>query len=87
MTDLLLLASAIFQVPVKDIVRHTKTRRVSQARQAVCYAARRRTAYSFQEIGDLLGGREHTTIMNAVQAAEDRARADPAYALDLVGLL
>ena len=86
MTDLLSLASAIFGVPVQDIVRHTKTRRVSQARQAVCYAALHH-GYSFQTIGDELGGRHHSSIMWSCDRAEERARHDAGYALDLVGLL
>jgi chromosomal replication initiation ATPase DnaA len=34
-------------------------------------------------IGDLLGGRDHTTIIWAIEATELRTRAEPRYAVRL----
>ena len=86
MTDILNRASETFGITEGEITGNRRTGRISEARQAVCYAARRR-GYSLQEIGAALGRRHHTSIMYNVERAESHARADAGYALDLMGLL
>lgn len=87
MTDILLRASITFDVPIKAILGTRRTQCVVEARQAVAYAARRKTVLSLQEIGIRLGGRDHTTIIYAIRAAEQRAAADYDYAMQLAELL
>jgi chromosomal replication initiator protein len=41
------------------------------ARFITCYIAKRYSNMSYQTIGNHLGGRDHTTIMYAVQSIED----------------
>jgi chromosomal replication initiator protein len=36
------------------------------------YLARRHTSHSLAEIGGFFGGRDHTTVMHAIQAIEER---------------
>src|SRR5690606_8507348 len=45
-----------------------KQREVALARQAVCYWVRRRTDLSLPEIGRLMGGKHHTSIMQGRDA-------------------
>jgi chromosomal replication initiator protein len=86
MHDILDRAEQTFRIPTREITGNRRTGTILRARQAVCYAARRK-GYSLQEIGQALGRRHHTSIMYSVERAELLARADAAYALDLAGLL
>ena len=86
MTDILILASTLFDVPIAIIVGHSRRRRHCQARNAVAYAVRER-GWSLQEIGEALDGRDHTTIIYGLRQAERWAAADPWYAAQLAALL
>jgi chromosomal replication initiator protein len=58
----------------------SKSRRASlvQARSVVVHLARRLTDLSYAEIGRVLGGRDHSTIMHADQRFGERLASDPA---------
>lgn len=49
-----------------------KQREVALARQAVCYWARRRTDLSLPEIGRLMGGKHHTTVLSSIRKYPDK---------------
>ncbi len=81
-------AAHVFGVSVADLTGRSRTRHVSEARQAVAYALRRRyPALSLTSIGTILGGRDHSTIIYALAAAERRAMVDRDYALHVSALL
>jgi chromosomal replication initiator protein len=50
-----------------------------RARAAVCWLARRLTRQSLARIAAVLGGRHHTSIMNAIAQAEALRAGDPAF--------
>lgn len=50
-----------------------------RARSAVCWLARNLTSYSLEAIGLVLGGRDHSTIVNAIGRAEAMRARDPAF--------
>jgi chromosomal replication initiation ATPase DnaA len=57
------------------------------ARFAVAWALHKHDPRrSFQSIGEALGGRDHATILHAIERAETLARADAEYALRLAEL-
>ena len=88
MDDILDRAAQLFDVPRAAILGRAKTRRVVLARQAVAWALRKRyTSLSLVEIGERLGGRDHTTIIYSVAAAEQRAKQDPEYRAYLQALI
>jgi chromosomal replication initiator protein len=88
MNQILDTAAAVFEIPRAALTGRSRTRDVAWARQAVAWALRRKyPLLSLQEIGRLLGGRDHTTIMWALKAAEQRAASDPDYALRMTALL
>jgi chromosomal replication initiator protein len=41
------------------------------------YFARKHTRFSLGEIGGYFGGRDHTTVMHAVQTMEEKISKDP----------
>ena len=76
MHDILDSVAETFCIPVDEITGKGRTSRVSLARQAVMTLARELTELSLVQIGDGLGGRQHSTIIAGIQkmaalAAED----------------
>jgi len=58
------LVSDHFGVPTEELLGKRRTRDVAMARQVVMYLARDLTEMSLPQIGEALGGRDHTTIMH-----------------------
>lgn len=54
-------------VTVGQLLSEQRTHRVVRARQIVCYLASRLTAHSLASIGRNFGGKDHTTVLNAVR--------------------
>ena len=53
-----------FGVAVEELVGKRRTRDVAIARQVAMYLARDLTPMSLPQIGDAIGGRDHTTVMH-----------------------
>lgn len=53
---------------VRDLKGPCRDRRLAWPRQEACYEIRRRTRFSLPQIGDVLGGRDHTTILHGIRA-------------------
>jgi chromosomal replication initiation ATPase DnaA len=80
MHEILTLAADLFGVTVDDLTGPRRHRHIVQARQAAAWSLR--TCYptmSMESIGQLLGGRDHSTIVHAIQRAEQLAREDAKY--------
>lgn len=81
-------AAELFEVEAAAINGRSKTRCLVLARQAVAWAMRRLyKRLSLLEIGQKLGGRDHTTILYSIAAAEQRAENDPEYRALLQSLI
>ena len=72
-TLLISLVASAFGLSASDLTGPSRIRQVAEARQAAAWVLRRAyTAISLQEVGRLLGGRDHTTIIHAVAQVERR---------------
>lgn len=70
-----------FGVALVDIDGPSRRRRFAWPRQAAMFIARRRRPdLSYPRIGLAFGGRDHTTVLHAIRAAEARRHADPEFA-------
>lgn len=67
MHDILDSVAETFCIPVDEITGKGRTSRVSLARQVVMTLARELTELSLVQIGDGLGGRQHSTIIAGIQ--------------------
>jgi hypothetical protein len=65
-----------FSISRFDMVSQRRTRDVVRPRQIAMYLAKSLTGKSFQEIGRLFGGRDHTTVMHAATKIENRLTFD-----------
>jgi chromosomal replication initiator protein len=57
--------AAKLNVKISDIKSQKKNKNIVFARQVAMYLARRLTALSFPDIGDKIGGRDHSTVIYA----------------------
>lgn len=69
-----------FEVDVADLRGPSKRKPFTRARFAFCAMAKAKTPRSLNEIGAWLGGRDHTTIMNAENRGLDLLARDAEFA-------
>jgi len=60
-----------------DLRGRKRTKAIAFTRQIGMYIARELTEYSTKEIGSDFGGRDHTTVMHAIQKIEGSLKSDP----------
>ena len=70
------IVGAHFGVKPGDLKSSKRTKSVSLPRQVVMHTARRVTTLSLEEIGDYFGGRDHTTVLYAVQKVDALLQRD-----------
>ena len=59
-----------FRVDLNQLQSQRRSRNVVLPRQVVMYLARQLTALSLEQIGDYLGGRDHSTVLHACHKVE-----------------
>ncbi|MEA2020196.1 MAG: chromosomal replication initiator protein DnaA [Patescibacteria group bacterium] len=61
----------------KDLKGKRRPIRIARPRQIAMYVMRKETELPFEEIGNQLGGRDHTTVMHGVTKIEELIHNDP----------
>ncbi|MEL5990969.1 chromosomal replication initiator protein DnaA [Microbacterium phosphatis] len=69
--DIITATAAYFKLTVDDLYGSSRSQAVAQARQIAMYLCRERTNLSLPKIGQLFGGRDHTTVMYAYRKISD----------------
>lgn len=70
--------AASFGISHLDMTSRRQGWQTARPRQIAMYLARHLTQASLPEIGRAFGGRDHTTVMHAINAVERRIK-DPGY--------
>lgn len=63
-----------YGIRLTDLQSKKRHRSITQPRQLCMYLARHHTRHSLEEIGHYFGGRDHTTVMHAIKAVEERRK-------------
>ena len=63
--EILKAVAARFNQKISDIKSQSKNKNIAVARQVTMYLARKLTASSFPDIGEKVGGRDHSTVIYA----------------------
>jgi chromosomal replication initiator protein len=66
-----------YSLTLSDLKGRKKTQNIVFPRQLCMYITRQITEYSTTEIGQAIGGRDHTTVMHSCNIIEERIRSDP----------
>ena len=64
-TDIIGQVAQYFHLTFDDLVGRARTKNVALARQIAMYLTREMTSMSLVDIGEVFGGRDHTTVMHA----------------------
>lgn len=70
-TDIIGQVAKYFHLTFDDITGRSRTKNVALARQIAMYLAREMTSMSLMDIGEVFGGRDHTTVMHAYTRISD----------------
>jgi chromosomal replication initiator protein len=66
-----------FACSIDDLRGIKRNKKIVEARQLAMYITKESTEFTNTEIGQLLGGREHSTVMHACQRVEEQIRSNP----------
>ena len=64
----------VFSIKEKEIVGKSRKAKIVEARQAAMYISRCLIGDSLSNIGVYFGGRDHTTVIHAMQAIEKKKK-------------
>ena len=70
----------VFRIDEKVVRGQQRDRDAVRSRQVAMYLIRRMSNYSYADIGKEFGGRDHTTVMHAIEQVEQRMNRDAAFA-------
>jgi chromosomal replication initiator protein len=77
--DVQVKAAEFFGVTPSDLRGKNRSSTVALARQVAMYLARELTHASFGELGRAFGGKDHTTVLHAVDRIQGLIREDPGF--------
>jgi chromosomal replication initiator protein len=75
-----------YSISVPEMVSPSRNKELVQPRQVAMYLIRQETDASLPEIGGLLGGRDHTTILHGVERVKDRLEAEEQLRRDVMSV-
>jgi chromosomal replication initiator protein len=76
LTDVLEATAAYHQLSLDDLLGKGRSKKVVHARQIAMYLAREETSASLPQIGEALGGRNHSTVLHGYQKIADGVVVD-----------
>jgi chromosomal replication initiator protein len=87
MDDIFRVVTAHFQMKVTELQSRRRTKAIAFPRQVAMYLARMITRHSLEEIGGFFGGRDHTTVLYAVEQIDKQMKSDDRFRATVQGFL
>ncbi|MFN7160604.1 MAG: chromosomal replication initiator protein DnaA [Candidatus Gracilibacteria bacterium] len=84
--DVMNVVGPFYHVTGEDILGETRKKEIVTARSVVMYIAKQDLGMTFERIGELLGGRLHSTVMHACNKVEKAMKKDENMKRDINGL-
>lgn len=85
-SDVITAVSKYCSVGKRSLLGTSRARSVARPRQILMYLLRRELGLPLEEVGRLVGGRDHTTVMHAVEKITSLASSDVNIREDLLGI-
>lgn len=79
--------SHIYNVTAEEIISQKRSSQISTARQVAMYVIYHITGLSYTAIGQEFGGRDHSTVVYAINKVKDIIKKDPNYKATIDDLL
>ncbi|NNM67331.1 MAG: chromosomal replication initiator protein DnaA [Spirochaetales bacterium] len=73
------VVAEFYKLSVQDLKGKKRTQAITLPRQVAMYIIREMTEFSTTEVGTEFGGRDHTTVMHAVQKIADKLKTEPSF--------
>lgn len=70
------VAAAYFNISTEELTGRSRAAKIARQRQIVMYVMRTETGASLPQIGDALGGRDHTTVMHGCEKIATEMNSD-----------
>jgi chromosomal replication initiator protein len=71
------IVSSRFSITKKALLSHGRARTIARPRQILMYILRTELGLSLDEVGRMIGGRDHSTVIHAVDTITQLASKDP----------
>lgn len=75
--DMIDVVARYYHLTRADITSSLRTKHIAHARQVAVYVIRELTEASFPQIGHILGGRKHNTVLYAYEKVKEHMAEDP----------
>jgi chromosomal replication initiator protein len=76
-----------YKIRVSDLLSDKRTRTITRPRQVAMSLAKELTNHSLPEIGQMFGGRDHTTVLHATRKVAELKESDSKFQEDYSNLL
>jgi chromosomal replication initiator protein len=80
------VVSQHYKLKLSDMKARKRTDAIAFPRQIAMYLSREMTSSSLPEIGGAFGGRDHTTVIHAVNKIDRKMKSDPAFSREIESL-
>ena len=81
--DILEAVCQHYGVPQQSVFSKSRKREFVQVRQVAMYLAQKHTKMPASRIGQLIGGRDHSTVLHSCSTIEQRLKVDKAFLEDM----
>ena len=85
-SDLITAVSKYFSIGKRSLLGPSRKRPIARPRQILMYFLRTQLCLPLQEVGRLVGGRDHTTVMHAVEKITHLASENVQIRRDIRGI-
>lgn len=83
---IILIISEHYNVSVEDIKSKKRKKDIAKARQIAMYFMRESLGMAFMAIGEVFGGKDHTTVMHSVSKVEADMKSNKYFAKDITSI-